>query len=217
MITTKWPRLLVTGQPVTEEQADEILIRTDSWHMMANDRGWAQQLCEVAAEFGYPPPCGSRASTEENLARWRKWDTWTTNLGVLDLGYLNNDRIISSWIGGPHGWCDWDGTIGCTTYNIGKWPSTDELTKEWQTIAAAFPYLTLTAQVVEDEGEGALAGMWRILDGTVTYRPNPTSRIADPADPQFVPAEWATQERGCSIDRFRQALTRVANQTSKEE
>lgn len=33
---TKWPRLLVTGQPVTEDQANDILIRTDDWYIVGN-------------------------------------------------------------------------------------------------------------------------------------------------------------------------------------
>lgn len=53
-IVTKWPRLLVVGDNVTPEQADQILIRTNSWYLFSNDKGWERTVQQLAVEFGYP-------------------------------------------------------------------------------------------------------------------------------------------------------------------
>ena len=37
---TKWPRLPVVGKRITEEQANEILIRTNQWFFSTNDKEW---------------------------------------------------------------------------------------------------------------------------------------------------------------------------------
>lgn len=55
---------------------------------------------------------------------------------------------MSCWIGGTHGWCDWDGTIFANSFNVGKWPTVEEVEKDWQAIAAAFPFLDLRSQLL---------------------------------------------------------------------
>jgi hypothetical protein len=136
-------------------------------------------------------------------------------MGVLQLSYLENARIASSWIGGPHGWCDWDGTIGCANYNIGKWPTVEAVTEDWHAIAAAFPYLNLRAQLVPDEGEAESAVVeWQISNGAV-------STVEELRDPIVRPGELSAGsllirfaavdgERGVSLHRLREALRQVA-------
>jgi hypothetical protein len=41
---TKWPRLIVVGDDVTEEQANEILVRTNQWWLCSNDRHWERMV-----------------------------------------------------------------------------------------------------------------------------------------------------------------------------
>ncbi|MFE7928347.1 hypothetical protein ACFU6S_06335 [Streptomyces sp. NPDC057456] len=106
MELTKWPRLLVTGPAVTEEQANEILIRTANlWLLHSNDWEWTATVGEVLGikpnSLGYGTPESIRAASEA--------------LRCLDLQWIYTSRIASSWIGGPHGWCNWDGSIGCAT------------------------------------------------------------------------------------------------------
>jgi hypothetical protein len=213
VITTKWPRLLVKGQPVTRAQANEILLRTDDWWFSCNDQSWLNSLEETCAGLGRPRKPGDIPPGEEQVAAlsayYKADDEWRARLGILPLGYLDNSRIASSWAGGPYGWCDWDGTIGCGDYNIGKWPSDDTVTEDWRNIAAAFPYLDLVAQLVEDEGEGGLAGQWRVKDGAVVHNPSPDRRIMDPVDPVFLAFMRPGGERGTTLPRFREALAQV--------
>jgi hypothetical protein len=207
---TKWPRLLVEGDDVTREQANEILVRTDGWYFCTNDKLFVQAVYGlVGVSLG-----------SHGIADWSSLKEFRKSICVLDLGDLDNDRIVSAWIGGPHGWCDWDGHIGCDTWNIGKWPSFDGITEEWELIAAAFPYLRLRAQIVADEGEGEIVGGWTVTDGAVTigFRPEDEGqpkRICRPREltPEQVRAcvthPSLGRERGVTLDRLRQAVAQV--------
>lgn len=221
---TKWPRLLVTGEPVTPEQANEILVRTDGLNPCINDRAWERAVKDLAEEFGRPPAFDYSQLDGSNPDAWREHyaadEAWKTRMGMLDLHYLGNRRIASSWFGGPHGWCDWDGTIGCSNYNIGKWPSVEEVTEDWQAIAAAFPHLTLHAQLVTDEGEGEVAATWAVKDGKAALV-EPIERIADdgPDDIEGMALAIlfdAGRERGVSLDRLRAALAQVAGAAEQD-
>ena len=212
---TKWPRLLVKGEPVTEQQANEILIRTcQPAYLDGNDRAWNGI---VARAMGFPegddyPP---KAIAEDNDARmawfrerWAARDRRTAELGIIGLEYLYNCRIASTWIGGPHGWCNWDGTIGCSTHNIGKWPSVEEVTDEWERIAAAFPYLDLTAQLVTDEGDGEIAVEWRVQGGAAELC-EPGKQIRPVGEPSFLSVLTFGGERGVSPQRLEVAVQQV--------
>ncbi|GAA4102264.1 hypothetical protein [Actinomadura miaoliensis] len=207
----KWPRLLVTGDPVTREQANEIIIRTHSPILWANDQEWNQQ---VAAAYGIP-------LDRHGQPIWREARDVYAELGCLDLAYLHNHQIISSWIGGCHGWCDWDGTIGCSNYNIGKWPTREEVQDDLDTIAAAWPFLTMDVQLVDvDENETVreLLAMWRVRDGRAVFV-EPGELVARPTGPDLlgfvlalaVPGGTAW-ERGVSLSRLREALAQVRGQ-----
>jgi hypothetical protein len=143
-------------------------------------------------------------------------DARADELGIIGLEYLYNSRISTASLGGPHGWCDWNGNIITDSYNIGKWPNTEEITEEWERIAAAFPYLDLTAQLVNEEDTGdELAGEWRVKDGTVTYNPDPLVELPRVTDDEEE-LKWAVadlfsfgRERGVSPERLTQAVTQV--------
>lgn len=196
---TKWPLLLVKGEPVTEQQANEILVRTISpWGLSVNDQDWNRTTGRILGITVDKHGSHDYQSTKAVSER----------LGVLDLEYLYTSRIASAWIGGPKGWCDWDGRIGCNNYNIGKWPSEESVTDDWATIAAAFPYLVLTAQLVTDEGEGELVAEWRVQCGTVAQR-EPGKQIRLMAEPSFAGFFMGGRERGVSPDRLEVAVAQV--------
>ena len=160
----KWPALIVKGEKVTEEQAAEIIIRTSGW-LSCNDHEFANSCNEVLYDAKIPDEHkpyydGINKGIEAKLGLeekdWREIYAYREEkekeLGIIkDLQYLGNDRVCSSWIGGPHGWCDWDGTIECHNYNIGKWPTVEEVYNEWKKIAKAFPFLDLRCQLANHE------------------------------------------------------------------
>jgi hypothetical protein len=131
--------------------------------------------------------------------------------GFLELSLLYTSRISSTWIGGPHGWCDWDGRIGSSNYNIGKWPDADHVTAEWELIAATFPYLDLTAQLITDEGDGQVAAQWRVRNGTAE-RCTPGTQITELTElgaGDLLGRLLIGGERGVPEDRLRAAASRA--------
>lgn len=147
-IHNKWPAMIVKGDNVTVDQATEILIRTDhnapNFTYAGNNKAFAEKLNEL---FGIR----EKRDDESFSDYWEVTDKIRKKYKILSLRYLVNDQIVSSWIGGPHGWCDWDGTIGSQNYNIGKWPSVIEVAEEWEIIAKAFPFLNLQCQLFNGE------------------------------------------------------------------
>lgn len=173
VISVKWPALVVVGQPVTPDQAAEILVRTASWPLSTNAHSHDRLFNGLAGYEGY----SYDRPVEDDIpwqVRIQKNNAASKALRILPLHYLLNYRLTSSWIGGPYGWCAWSGHIGCCTHNIGKWPSVEEVTQEWEVIAAAFPFLELRAQVFSGENgeEGTRpTAEWVVSGGKVVCGP----------------------------------------------
>ena len=192
----KWPMMATVGEPVTRDQAAEIIVRCSGLYFSSNDRAW---LRTIHAEIGV-------RMDQYGLPNLDDVDRARPKHGVLDLEYLElSDRIASAYIGGPHGWCNWDGTIGESGHNIGKWPTTAEVLEEWKTIAAAFPFLTLRCQLFSGEhGEDVIEPVVEFHVG------NGEARALEPGAaigkggieaPMFV-----GNERGCSLEDYRRGL-----------
>ena len=142
----KWPKLLMVGETVKPEQAMEILIRTNHWYML--EHNYNQDIIGETIKKFYTKTLapedqiGTNEIDGEDLVK---------KLDVLELNYLENARIQSSWIGGLKGWMNWDGTLFTNNYNIGKWPTEDELIYDIKTVINAFPYLNFELQLVREE------------------------------------------------------------------
>lgn len=203
---TKWPRLLVAGESISPEQAGEIILRTTSY-LTANDRYFVARVCEL---FGIEVD-----NTTGMMPDWRSFGAWYQSINGLRLDYLKNSQIMSSWIGGAHGWCHWSGAIGCSNYNIGKWPSAAAVEEEWQLIAAAWPFLDLHCQLVPDEGEAPYAvAEWRVRGGRV-MRPadpppyEPIVTVTEVLDFRAIKALFVGGERGVELARLEEAWSRI--------
>ena len=204
----KWPALVVVGDDVTKDQAKEILIRTTSTYLRCNDGAWNKI---VALAFGIS------ADPDSDL-EWDIQEAVFKGLGVLDLIYLTNNRIASSYVYGPTGWCDWSGKIGCNNFNVGKWPTVEYVTNDWKTIAAAFPFLNLKAQLFNGEHcEDNLKPLveFQIKNGEVSVT-TPTEAIGMPWDSSTFPYESVlfsdvTRERGCTREILVDAIDFVRN------
>jgi hypothetical protein len=157
-INIKWPGLLVVGKNVTRDQAAEIIVRTCDWPMSSNDKNADKMFNELIA-------------TEKEFKKGLQ------RIKPLNLCYLLNEQITSCNINGPQGWINWDGTVNISGRNIGKWPSVEEVTEEWQTIADAFPFLDLICQVIDNESIDAMENKefrataeWIVCDGKVEVK-----------------------------------------------
>lgn len=229
----KWPALAVVGKAVTQEQAFEILIRTDYLYFSSNDREFDKQLNE--AMFDVQIENAVHDSLRDAICKklgldpkgnvWNEVDDYKRpfleSVKKLDLEYLHNSQIVSSWIGGPHGWCDWNGNIGCRNYNIGKYPSVEDIYTEWQQIAQAFPFLELTCQLMSHEA-GPEDGVdrpvveYRIRNGRVVMAKPvaPITSTAFGSADMFARFNNPFAERGCSIELFKKALEHTRNKMS---
>jgi hypothetical protein len=210
----KWPGLLVVGEPVTLEQAEEIIIRTASLHFSSNDKAFLRDLykaADIELEADYPWP------------EWKSMQAAESKYKVLPLDYLHNSQIVSSYIGGPHGWCDWEGHIGCNNYNIGKWPSVENVFNEWSLIAAAFSFLKLKSQLFNGEtsenenGELQPVVQFNINEGVVELvTPEAVGAAVAPDFEAFTRKLFAPGgERGCTIAKFKHALATTLKAVTK--
>ena len=207
----KWSALTVVGGHVTTDQAAEIIVRTDSWYFYCNDRDLTRQLRATARLSEY---CSKSKTYKEVLADAEHDDEIKKRYRVLELEFLHNCQIVSSYVGGPHGWCHWDGRILCNSYNIGKWPTADGVLKEWELIASAFPYLRLRSQLYSGETleDGRPLIEYVVADGRVEAKvpeseliPRTTDfSMAAAASIAFVPPYL--REFGCTIEQFKRAL-----------
>lgn len=217
----QWPAMVVVGENVTKDQAKEILIRTDSLSFFSNDKEFEMDLNE--ALFGVRAPWNSLEKEISKMLgfdeiNWLKvneyWETiYSKYKRIHPISYLANNRIVSSWIGGPHGWCDWNGNIGTSNYNIGKYPSVEEVHNEWKMIAKAFPFLDLKCQLFSGEtSEDYIIPVvqFNIKNGKVKITvpkkviDRPTSFPIDISSIFLINNK--NRERGCSIETFKDAL-----------
>lgn len=208
----KWPAFIVVGENVTPQQAMEIIIRTGDMWFGTNDKDWERQLYKAA---------GIQIETESNYLRpvWVSVQRARDKYGVLDLEYLKNDQVASCYVGGPKGWCDWHGIIGCNSFNIGKWPGSHDVLNEWKLIAETFPFLTLHCQLLS--GEQCEEGIYPLVEyfvreGKVMIRKAEEDSLID--FPQKLGQQEMIErftnphaERGCSIDTFKRALALCDN------
>lgn len=192
----KWPAMTVQGDKVTPEQAGEILIRTNGWFGSCNDKEWERIVWETA---------GIKVSNGGYGPAWDSVLAFNQRHCVLELEYLRNARIMSSWVGGAKGWCDWEGNIYSTNYNIGKWPYVEEVFEEWKRIAEAFPFLKLRCQLWSGETcEDSIRPLieFEVKEGTVRTL-EPKEALLAPTNVNVV---WPIQERGCTLVDLKSAL-----------
>lgn len=147
----KWPGIVVRGKEVDHTLAEEVIIRTDSFLM--NGFGGNSRTVRAAMREALGFPAQDMISGERNdISRIMEAEQKVRDeLGVLELGYLTNNRILTSYVGGPCGWMNWDGRVQISGHNIGKWPGVDVVEEEWKRIAAAFPELDLRCQLFDEE------------------------------------------------------------------
>lgn len=220
----KWPALVVKGKPVTKDQAKEIIVRTSGFYFGCNDREWESIINELI--FGIRATSNEfdkllkekHGIDEKDFNKfWEVKESYYEKYSpVKNLEYLTNSRISSAWIGGPHGWCSWNGKIGCSNYNIGKYPSVTDVYNEWVEIAKAFPFLDLKCQLMNGEaGEDEVpvpVVEFEVKDGEVkAYAPK---EILD--YPCFGSDDIALRfsnpyaERGCDRETLKDALEYVS-------
>ena len=167
----KWPQMLVWGNPVTQSQAKDIILRTDRFMCDVDNfpDGHNRKWIEWAqSELGFrhlatdkSPGGAQRRQHAQAVLR--------QGLGVISTYYVHNTWASSSFGHGPYGWCHPNGTIWYE-HNIGKDPSACEVFEEWQALAAAFPFVDATITLFSGERldeEKVPVVSFRVRDGVV--------------------------------------------------
>lgn len=203
----KWPCMVVKGDKIKVDEAMVVIIRTGSFYFGSNDPAFADHLYKIL-EID-PKKYKSRPIDKIAVIQDRE-----TEYGVLELEYLKNSRILSSYVRGPHGWCNWDGEIFSNNYNIGKWPSVETVYNEWKLIAKNFPFLNLKCQLYNGEHfEDGIKPIieYRVKDGRVSMsipkdeleKPDRESMSDEIMGKLMSGVEYG---RGCTPIQFLQAL-----------
>lgn len=144
----KWPQMIVTGADISKEQALEIIRRTDGFfsNFFSNDRDFGEKV-KRAVKYPDEPE-------EDTTDAWNKYyvelEAWKEKWGYIETEYVWNNWVSSCFIGGPHGWCHPDGTIGYSM-NVGKLPKVSEVYDDWTKLAEAFPFLEVEATLMSGE------------------------------------------------------------------
>lgn len=145
----KWPQMLVTGVPVTPEQAKEIIRRTDSFFTNWYDGNDEKYVRWVRDTLGMPR-CERDGGMLKLIEYFSLRDAWQERWGCICTEYVHNSWISSPFIYGAHGWCHPDGKIGFID-NVGKWPSGEAVFLDWEIIAKKFPFLDLGITLMSGE------------------------------------------------------------------
>lgn len=160
----KWPQCVINGDKITEDQALEIIRRTDDFFFGFDGNNtkfneMAERICK-------------RPNYHDFEDDWNKYakakDEFEKNWGLVETNYINNDWISCCWVGGYHGWCHPDGTIAFCN-NIGKWPEVEEVYEDLCTLGRHFLFLNLTCTLMngeEDYCDKSLVSM-RLSNGVV--------------------------------------------------
>ena len=162
----------MTGAPVTVDQAKEIIFRTDrsirspsSWNIGGNDKQFRNKL---VFKFGWNlfeelhelddarrKKCLAEPQMElelvAHLNAWELQNEWSARMGMISTEYVYNSFLSTAYIGGPAGWCNPDGRVQFENHNYGKWPSVEEILKDWQALATAFPFIDLVNTLYDNE------------------------------------------------------------------
>lgn len=162
----KWPQCRIWGKTISEEQALEIIRRTDKFferpEYAGNDRDFRKEAMKIIRY----PEMKEGASYQEF---YKREEEFKKRWGVICTEYIINDWLASSYIGGPHGWCHPDGTIAYRD-NIGKWPEPEEVYKDLNTIAQNFPFLDFYCCIMngeKDEDPDKCKLSFHVQDGEV--------------------------------------------------
>lgn len=169
---------------MTEEQAAEVIFcSTDIAYWSSNRKDHDKRVLEI---LGVPfEETDGWPNVRTDPQNWYEMCDSIYHGGYVD--YLRMERISTCYVGGLHGFIEWDGTISNHFYNVGKWPSASEILDELEIIATRFPFLDLRFQIVDWEyddshertGEYYVHAEYIVKNGSVTM-------VEDPADQSII-------------------------------
>lgn len=176
----KYPTMYAWGATVTDEQAKDIILRTDRFLTRAeenaggNNRAWNKAARHA---LGFEPEI--IRGTDSFF--WMDLEIAVREkVGFIETEYVRNTWASCSSLSGPNGWCQPNGTIWQTLV-LGKYPEAEEIYAEWVKLAQAFTYLDLTVTLEPESSTGWEGGQieyppvvsFRVQKGSVEILPDP--------------------------------------------
>ncbi len=155
----KWPQMLVWGAPVSEAQAKDIILRTDTFLSDLSEyaggnnhrwNAWARNELGIREAVSRMQRQQDGEATVDWPLQHAVQERFQQLLGHVPTGYVHNNWASCSFIFGPHGWVHPTGAVSFVD-NVGKWPSVSEVLDDWKALAKAFSYLDLHATLMSGE------------------------------------------------------------------
>lgn len=148
--------LSVKGPAIPEYRAHLIIVQTQKFPLNVDFPDYVQL---VECKFGHIP--------------------------TLSLEYLHNYQLGSP--NGVRGWIGWSGRVGCELLELPAIEPFDMYTvsADWKTIAQAYSFLNLQAQVYNHDA-AKLLGQWDVENGRVKYHAPEKAAHWKPSEPLSV-------------------------------
>lgn len=147
----KWPQMIVSGHSVIQEQAEDIIFRTD-WFLSStseysggNNEEFNNWYREISGLNKF-----REKLIKNNIDIFDGADFLRNKINFVETQYVHNSWASCSYVFGAYGWCHPDGNIGYID-NIGKHPTISEVVKDWNLLLNAFPYLNLNITLMSGE------------------------------------------------------------------
>lgn len=167
----KWPQMMLVGEPVTRDQALEIILRTDPFLYgdgHTNYRDFEKRFYRLTGlDQGFVYDYGQTVEDGFFYRLGLMEDALNARMGRIPLEYLVSQWTACSFIYGPHGFCSPSGELFFQD-NIGKHPSVEEVYSDFVRIAEAFPFLDFKASLYTDDRALSALVSFVVQDGKVT-------------------------------------------------
>lgn len=155
----KWPKLLMSGKPVDQGLAKNIIFRTDRFLSHPTGFGgnnhrwekWARKALGYNLLWKDPDGDDRWDNRREDIDTCTIAHVFGERMAVVETEYVHNTWASAAYIFGPYGWMHPDGQIGYVD-NVGKWPSVSEVIEDLGKIQNAWPSLEITATLFDGEG-----------------------------------------------------------------
>lgn len=213
----KWPQCIIKGDSISEEQALEIIRRTDTF--FNGYTGNNELFNKKAYEILNYPNSKNIDDFNEMSSVFEKQDSWRDKWRFIHTDYITNSWISTSYVYGPHGWCHPDGTIEYH-HNIGKWPSVEEVFNELQIIAKEWTFLNMTVTLMSgEECEDHIKPLvsMKVHDGIVEITDIPSKEELTYEKSVFNPYIIFNSNRSCENYFSLDQIYKWADQVFKEE
>lgn len=148
----KWPQCRIWGKRISEDQALEIIRRTDTFFsegQAGNNHRFnraASKITKRVLWFDHDNGYEYRDDKDAKEKKKKFAEQWKP----VSTDYIQNSWVSCPWVGGPHGWCHPDGTIGYCN-NIGKYPEPEYIYNDLVKIAKEFQFVEFFCCVMNDE------------------------------------------------------------------